>query len=596
MAGGRYSDESKERVREAADMAELVAARTDLRRAGPGRYMGLCPFHEERTPSFSVDADKKVYHCFGCGASGDVFTFVRETEGMEFGGALEWLADRYGVALERAVEDPQADARRRRRDRMYALLERTAAYYERVLWEAPEAEGARAYLASRGLGEEILRRFRAGWAPSPWDRVLVASRRAGFTDDELLGAGLASRSRRSGRLYDRFRARIAFPLCDKRGRVIGFGARTLSTGSDGPKYLNSPEGDLYRKGQHLFGLHLARRAAASSRSVVVAEGYTDVLALSQAGVENAVGLMGTALTEAQVRELTAAVGAGGTIELALDADASGQEAMVRAAALASGHDVTLRVVPLPDGLDPADLVARDGAARVASLLAEAVPFARFRVEHILAAAELGTPEGRDRALAALRPVIASLDAGVTREELTRQVASRLSLSEELVASLLSSSPASSAVRPRGQPPRARTVLARRDQAERTFLALCIALPEHGREALRRVTLDEHFTSPLVRRAAEHLRGHLAAPLDDLPRDDEALAELMAELTIRAGRDAADPSMLEVELLQLEKDRLERQIAAGGAVADLAKAREQVTKDIRTAITRAMERTASGQDS
>jgi DNA primase len=593
LAGGRYSDESKERVREAADMAELVAARTDLRRAGPGRYMGLCPFHEERTPSFSVDADKKVYHCFGCGASGDVFTFVRETEGLEFGGALEWLADRYGVGLERAVEDPQADARRQRRDRLYAVLERTAAYYERVLWESPEAEGARAYLASRGLGEEVLRRFRVGWAPSPWDRVLVASRGAGFTDDELLGSGLASRSRRSGQLYDRFRARIAFPLSDKRGRVIGFGARTLSTGSDGPKYLNSPEADLYRKGQHLFGLHLARRAAASSRSVVVAEGYTDVLALSQAGVENAVGLMGTALTEAQVRELTAAVGAGGTIELALDADASGQEAMVRAAALASGHDVTLRVVPLPDGLDPADLVARDGASRVASLLAEAVPFARFRVEHILSAAELGTPEGRDRALAALRPVIASLPAGITREELTRQVASRLTLSEELVGSLLSASSSSSpSARPRGQPPRARAVLARREQAERTFLALCIALPEHGREALRRVTLDEHFTSPLVRRAAEHLRGHLAAPLDGLPRDDEALAELMAELTIRAGRDPADPSMLEVELLQLEKDRLERQIAAGGAVADLAKAREQVTQDIRTAVTRAMERTAS----
>jgi DNA primase len=586
LAGGRYSDESKERVREAADMAELVAARTDLRRAGPGRYMGLCPFHEERTPSFSVDADKKVYHCFGCGASGDVFTFVCETEGLEFGGALEWLADRYGVALERAVDDPQADARRRWRDRLYALLERTAAYYERVLWESPEAEGARAYLASRGLGEEVLRPFRVGWAPSPWDRVLVASRRAGFTDDELVGAGLASRSRRSGQLYDRFRARIAFPLCDKRGRVIGFGARTLSTGSDGPKYLNSPEGDLYRKGQHLFGLHLARRAAASSRSVVVAEGYTDVLALSQAGVENAVGLMGTALTEAQVRELTAAVGAGGTIELALDADASGQEAMVRAAALASGHDVTLRVVSLPDGLDPADLVARDGASRVESLLAEAVPFARFRVDHILSAAELGTPEGRDRALAALRPVIASLPAGVTREELTRQVASRLGLSEELAASLGHRDGKSA----RPIPSTPGVVLERRERTERTFLARCIALPEQGRDALRKVNLDEHFTSSLVKRAANHLRTHLAAPLDGLPRDDEQLAELMAELTIRAEREPTDPSMLDLELLQLEKDRLERQIAAGGAVADLAQKRGEVKQQMDAAWNEVMART------
>jgi DNA primase len=599
LASGRYTDDSKERVRDAADMAEVVGARTDLRRAGPARYMGLCPFHEERTPSFSVDADKKVYHCFGCGASGDVFTFVRETEGVEFAGALELLADRYGVALERSAENPAAAARRQKRDRLYALLERTAAYYERVLWEAPEAAGARAYLSQRGLGDEVLRRFRVGWAPSPWDRVYTASRRAGFSDEELVEAGLASRSRRSGQLYDRFRARITFPLADKRGRVIGFGARTLSTGSSGPKYLNSPEGELYRKGHQLFGLHLARRAAASARAMVVAEGYTDVLALSQAGVENAVGLMGTALTEAQVRELTAAVGAGGTIDLALDADASGQEAMVRAAALASGHDVTLRVVPLPDGLDPADLVVRDGAGRVADLLTGARPFAQFRVDHILATADLETPEGRDRALEALRPVIRSVPAGIRHEELVRQVASRLSLSEELTGALVAergrARPAPMPSRPRERrrdraPVRA--VLDRREQAEKTFLALCIALPEPGREALRRVSLEEHFTSALVRRAAEHLRGHLAAPLDGLPRDDEDLAELMAELTIRAGRDPADPSMLEVELLQLEKDRLERQIAAGDAVAELAERREQVNRDIRHAVTRAMERSGA----
>jgi DNA primase len=595
LAGGRYTDESKERVRDAADMAEVVGARTDLRRAGPGRYMGLCPFHEERTPSFSVDADKKVYHCFGCGASGDVFTFVRETEGMDFGAALEFLADRFGVPLERDAEDPAAAARRERRDRLYALLERTAAYYERVLWESAEAAGAREYLASRELGEDVLRRFRVGWAPSAWDRVYVASRRAGFSEEELLAAGLASKSRKSGQLYDRFRARIAFPLCDKRGRVIGFGARTLSTGSDGPKYLNSPEGDIYRKGQHLFGLHLARRAAATSRSVLVAEGYTDVLALSQAGIEASVGLMGTALTEAQVRELTAAVGAGGTIELALDADASGQEAMVRAAALAEGHDVTLRVVPLPAGLDPADLVAREGAARIRELVEGAVPFARFRVEHILASAELGTPEGRDRALAELRPVLAAVGRGITRDELIRKVASRLHLSEELAGSFVQNQRAPATPQTRNVSVTASHVLERRERAERTFLALCIALPEQGREALRRVSLDEHFTSPVVRRAAEHLRGHLASPLDALPREDEALAALMAELTIRADREPADAAMLEVELLQLEKDRLERQIAAGGAVADLAEARDRVTRDIREAVSQAMERIGPPSD-
>ena len=610
MASGRYTDESKERVRDAADMAEVVGARTDLRRAGPGRYMGLCPFHEERTPSFSVDADKKVYHCFGCGASGDVFTFVRETEGVEFAGALELLADRYGVALERSAEDPQAAARREQRDRLYALLERTAAYYERVLWESPEAEDARSYLAGRGLGEEVLRRFRVGWAPSPWDRVYTASRRAGFRDEELYGAGLASRSRKSGQLYDRFRARITFPLADKRGRVIGFGARTLSTGSSGPKYLNSPEGEIYRKGEFLFGLNLARRAAATTHSVLVVEGYTDVLALSQAGFDNVVGLMGTALTDAQVDELGRTVGGGGVINWALDADASGQEAVLRSAELASRRDVALRVVELPAGLDPADLIARDGAERMRDLIDGAIPFPRYRFQHVLSTWPLDTPENQDRALGELRRVIRSVPQGITRDDLVRKTASRFGLSEDLTASLMderSSLPRSGGGASRapvgGRAQRtvtgvpaawapARTVLDRREQAEKTFLALCIALPESGREALRRVSLEEHFTSVPVRRAAQHLRGHLAAPLDGLPREDEDLAELMAELTIRAGRDPADPSMLEVELLQLEKDRLERRIAAGGAVAELAEQREQVTRDIRHAVTRAMERTGA----
>jgi DNA primase len=586
LASGRYTDDSKERVRDAADMVEVVGARTDLRRAGPARYMGLCPFHEERTPSFSVDADKKVYHCFGCGASGDVFTFVRETEGVEFAGALELLADRYGVALERSAENPAAAARRQKRDRLYALLERTAGYYERVLWEAPEAAGARAYLSQRGLGDEVLRRFRVGWAPSPWDRVYTASRRAGFSDEELVGAGLASRSRRSGQLYDRFRARITFPLADKRGRVIGFGARTLSTGSSGPKYLNSPEGELYRKGHQLFGLHLARRAATSARAMVVTEGYTDVLALSQAGVENAVGLMGTALTDWHVRELAATVGGGGVIDWALDPDASGQEAVLRSAELLSRRDVELRVVPLPEGLDPADLVVREGAKRTTELIASSVPFARFRVERVLARSDLDTPEGRDNAWQDVERVLVIVEDGPLRQELTREVSSRLGL-ELRQGQRLAAAPRQS----RQQATAAtRNVLDRREQAEKTFLALCIALPEPGREALRRVSLEEHFTSALVRRAAEHLRGHLVAPLDGLPRDDEDLAEVMAELTIRAGRDPADPSMLEVELLQLEKDRLERQIAAGGPVADLAKARRDIKTRLDEAVTRAMART------
>src|SRR5215208_4526041 len=220
----RYTADSRERVRDAVDFIELVGARTELRRAGARRYTGLCPFHDERTPSFGIDPVEKLYHCFGCGEGGDVFKFVMETEGLDFGAALESLADRAGIELEREAEDPRAAQRRDRESRLLALLERTAAYYVRVLWESREAAGAREYLLGRGLDEATLREFRVGYSPSRWDRVLMASRTAGYTEQELLAAGLASRSRDGTGLFDRFRGRIMFPLADERGRVLGFGA------------------------------------------------------------------------------------------------------------------------------------------------------------------------------------------------------------------------------------------------------------------------------------------------------------------------------------------------------------------------------------
>src|SRR5271167_4217393 len=215
-----YTRESKDRVRDAVDFHELVSVRTDLRRAGPSRYEGLCPFHEERTPSFGIDPVQKLYHCFGCQASGDVFTFVQETEGVDFKEALELLAERAGVELVPEGEDPREQEKRPRDARLLELVGRTATYYERCLWESEEAGKARDYLAERGLGEEILKQFGVGYAPSAWDRVLLASRRSGFSERELFETGLAQRSKQDGRPYDRFRGRIMFPLADIRGRIL----------------------------------------------------------------------------------------------------------------------------------------------------------------------------------------------------------------------------------------------------------------------------------------------------------------------------------------------------------------------------------------
>ena len=586
----RYTDDSRERVREAVDMVALVSARTELRRAGVNSYFGICPFHEERTGSFHVSPDERLYHCFGCQASGDAFKFVMETEGVDFSVALETLAQRFGVELQVEAEDPQAAARRQRRDRLQTLVDRAAVYYARYLWEAREAGDAREYLLGRGLREETLREFRVGYAPSAWDRMMLASRRAGFTDEELLTVGLAQRSKqRPGQIFDRFRARIMFPSSDQRGRVVGFGARATRDGQR-PKYLNSAENELYRKREQLFGIDLARSAAARAGRMILVEGYTDVLALHQAGLSNAVGIMGTSLTEEQVGILERVVS---VLELCLDADRAGQDAMLRAARLAESRKLELRVVPLPEGTDPADLIERDGADALRSLVEQSAPFIVFQVERILERTDIRTAEGRDRALAELRPVLAEQPASLLLEDLLRRVAGRLDLSEKRLASLIAESGQARSVAQVPGPAPA-PVIDEVVRAEREFLMLCVSLPADGERMLVSIDPEQLLTTEPLRRAASHLTGRLASPLADLPRDDEQLATTVADLVARAG--SAGPvsvEALEHARLLLELGRVERAIrrargAGSSGISDLARERENVREQIR-AVTGRMER-------
>jgi DNA primase len=623
----RYTAESRERVRDAVDFAELVGARTELKRAGVRRLQGLCPFHEERTPSFGIDPVEKLYHCFGCGVGGDVFKFVMETEGLEFGEALESLAERYRVPLERETEDPAQAAERVRRERLYGVLERTAAWYVRMLWESEEAAPAREYLAARGLEEGALRAYRVGWAPGAWDRVVQASRRAGFSEQELLAVGLAQRARGGAGLIDRFRGRITFPLTDLRGRVLGFGARAMSP-EDRPKYLNTSESDVFHKGQLVYGADLARAPAARAARVVVVEGYTDAIALHQAGVPEVVASMGTALTEAQI----------GTIAklapLALfcqDPDTAGQESVRRGIAALAAHnakrrtrDVEFRIVRLPPGQDPADVAQRLGQDELRALLEQAVEIQRFDVERALASASAT----KDEMLADAARAIAPLPPSILRDDLVRLVSNRLAMGEELVNEAMR---APGAVAPPpvaferawvpeaewrarraaergsargrrgdgrgrfpapGPPPEPvdpHAALARREQSERAFLALCVALPDAGEERLARADVDDYFSAPSTRRAAAYLRGRLRTPAADLPPDDEALARLVAELVVTAGTLEATVPKLELEELQLDLHRLERHISEArlsGAtgVSALAAQRQRVLDEIRHRLT------------
>jgi DNA primase len=562
------SPESLERVKQAADIVEVISQHTDLRRAG-ARWTGLCPFHEERTPSFSVEPQEKLYHCFGCGVGGDVIKFVEEKEGMGFAEAVELLADRYGVEIEREQEDPRAEAKRQQRRRLEQLLDRTAAYYANYLWESKEAEKAREYLAERGLGEGTLRAFGVGYAPSAWDKILVRGQQAGFSVNELHGVGLAQRNQQ-GREYDRFRSRIMFPIRDRRGRTLGFGGRAMRS-DQGAKYVNTAETDFFHKSQMLYGVDLAKAAIPKSGRAVVVEGYTDVLALHQAGIEEAVGVMGTAITGEQVATLSGMVD---EVVLALDADSAGQEAMLRAQRVAAGRRMRLRVAAMPAGVDPAEMMATDGGAeRFAALIEKAEELTSFQVGLVLDRTDVTSPVERDRALAEVAPVLAGMGESASRDDLVRRVAERLDLEPAMVMGrVVAAEPATGGEQPqqtrqapRAQAPPPRAVeLTSRERRERALLAMCIAQPEEGREYLARLT-DAHLSATGIR-AATWLRENPGDPASNLPHDDE-MAGLISELVMLSRDQPASRESMELNFLLLEQRRLEGEIAAAGERGD-----------------------------
>jgi DNA primase len=585
----RFSPETVERVKAAADMVEIVSAHTDLRRQGD-RFVGLCPFHDERTPSFSVDSREKLYYCFGCEAGGDVFRFVEEKEGLSFPDAVERLGERYGVEVEREREDPRAEEARRRRERLWALLERTAAFYVSYLWESPKAGKARSYLAGRGLGEQTLGTFGVGFAPSAWDQVLTRGQRAGYSVEEMRAAGLVQRGQKGG-FYDRFRKRITFPVRDPRGRVLGFGARGMGDDASGPKYLNSPEGDLYKKSRTLFGIDRARAAIARRGRAVVVEGYTDVLSLHQAGIEESVAVMGTAITPDQLALLS---GHAEEVVLAMDADRAGEDAMIRAQRVAGARRMRLRVAAMPAGEDPADMLAEGPAERVVELLDRAVDLPAFQVEAAIDRADLASPADRDRALDEVAPVLAAMDPdSVSRQELVRRVADRLDTDPGLVTRRVEREaggarpaaqraaggrPAPSVKRPEPEGP-----LSARERRERALIAMCIGSPGDGKEFLDRLT-PEHVSSPLVARALEWTRGHLHEPLSGLPRGDEDLVSLVTQLVMTSRREPASRDAMELNFLQLEQAKIEDELAAaqsggGDPPVELQRRRNQLNERI-----------------
>jgi DNA primase len=543
----RIKDSSVEAVKSAAEILPLVEDYVRLRKAG-GTYKGLCPFHQEKTPSFTVSPARGTFKCFGCGEGGDAISFVEKMEQVDFVGAIESLGKRFGVELEYEESSPEADRERRRKERLGQVLERAASFYERVLRDSDQGAFAREYLASRGLGEEVCRQFRLGYAPGG----PTLTRRAiqeGYTQEELLAAGLANR-----RGNDYFARRLLFPLTDARGNVRGFQARRLY--DDDPlqaKYVNSAESDVFKKGDLLYGLDSARQPIAKQDRAVVVEGNTDVLALRQAGFDPVVASMGTALTERQLRELNRLTK---RLFLCFDADAAGQDATLRGMDLADKLGFNIQVVSLPAGTDPAD-----DPAGFEQRLSTSVSYPVHRVRLLYERA-------RDKSAAseAIQSFLNSLPDSPEHQDARRLVTDLLDLppeSQAAFAPVRGRSSATTVISPR--------LLDAGKRLERSALAGVAANPKLTRylEELG----PEHFDDELHRRARAHLLGHEVA--------DDELTPLLAELYALGDRDELTEETAEQMLLRLRERRLQRQL--NDARPDHFLELQQRLAEVRTAI-------------
>ncbi len=521
----RIKDTSVDAVKAAADLVAVVEERTSLRKQG-ARLIGRCPFHEGRTPSFSVNPSLGLYHCFGCHQGGDVIKFVRDTQGLDFAGAIEWLAERFRIDLEYEDVSPEQAAKRSRRVRLQELLDDAASFYERALWETEVGSFARDYLKGRGFSEAIAREFRLGLSLGG-DSLARKAQAKGFARDELEAAGLIR-----GRA-DAFQRRLMFPLTDARGRVLGFQARKLYDDDPLPgKYVNTRESELFHKSAVVYGLDKARASIAKQDRACVVEGNADVIALRQAGFEPVVACMGTALTEQQLRELGRLTK---RLWLAFDGDAAGESAALRGMELAVAQQFDVNVVALPAGVDPAD--DPDGFE---AHLRSAEPYVVYRVR-----LELEHADDREAGFRRAKEILDGFPEGPDKLAAQRLVTDRIGTTVQFRTGAIPSARAAA------NGPR---VVDAGTRLERNALAGALAHADL-RPLLGQLT-PEHFYDPLHRSIREHI-------LDGVPLDSDGI-ELLAELDARAESEGIDAATGEELLWRLRERDLRRQLQGADA--------------------------------
>jgi DNA primase len=554
------------------DIVEVVDRHVKLKRAG-ANYVACCPFHSEKSPSFTVSPTKQFYHCFGCGAHGTAVGFLMEHAGLGFVEAVKDLAQSVGMKVPEEERSESAKQRARQGESLHEVLLRAAQHYRNQLKDAPQAI---AYLKKRGLSGEIAKRFGIGYVPEEWQNLAAA-----FTDyggPMLAAAGLV-KQKEDGKRYDVFRNRIMFPIVDVRGNVIGFGGRVLGDGE--PKYLNSPETPVFEKGRELYGLYQARRAIRDAGRVLVVEGYMDVVALAQAGVEYAVATLGTATTPVHVQKLLRQAD---EIVYCFDGDSAGRRAAWRAlenslAHLADGKQV--RFLFLPDGEDPDSYVRKQGKAPFESLVGKAVPLSRFLLDELATRVDLGAAEGRARLVHEAKPLLKQMPANALRLQLVRELAEKSRLSPEEVAQLCelgSSAPS------RPQPAPARVARKPITTLAEQILRLLVSSPElvHTLSAEQQALLDMSDMAPVIE-LIEIVRESGASStsmLFEATRDSQH-GELYQEIAAHSLNEAPDETMareiLRDVLRKLESQRVEselRQLYSSNAPSETERRRIQ----------------------
>jgi DNA primase len=571
---GRISDEDVLRVQRASDIVQVIQGFVGpLKRTGTN-YKALCPFHEERTPSFSVSPAKQMYFCFGCHTGGDVIHFVMAHEKLEFPDAVRFLADRAGIVLQETESDGTAGLRKK----LYEINAWAAGFFQDLLANSAEGAGARAYVKSRGLDAAMTRDFRLGYAHPSWDRLLTAGRARGYTQDLLEQAGLAIRRQEGSGHYDRFRNRLMFPIVDPRNQVIGFGARSLD-GSE-PKYLNSPETTLFSKRRGLYGLNFAKESAAKDRRLYLMEGYTDVIMARQHGIEGAVATLGTALTPEHLGVLRRYAE---TVVLVYDGDEAGAKASERSTDLLLGEECEIRVARLPAGEDPCDTLLKRGAEAFKACLAESRELFEFLLETATAGRDLREVGDRARAADSMIARVAAVRNPVRRELLLQRTAGAFGVSEAAVrarlASLSGAAPGPAPVRA----PAAAPAVAARGPEERVgeaLLAVALLAPHLVPKIVAQVPLDA-FPGTGARAIASKVYELAGTGKPIVPAEvvgllpDAALAaragEILADGESRVGKEGGAEALL-VECLHWIAGRdIQRRIQDAKARGDLAAA-------------------------